>query len=460
MRDPIDDTTVEATPGPIVAADLDAPAAGAPLDLLTEPVRRGYRSLEKVLARHTVTRVLATVPKTTGFAVRTIARRTRSEPIPGLPDARLTPRLLGSVALDEAILTAAMGPGRFPRRADYERVGSELAAARELFRDRGWIDDPRSYHRPPPPVDWRAVRSSRGWAHRLGYRRISFASEFEPRPDEPGRDRWMGFEANRTAGAWVLQHDDGAARPWLVCIHGFGMGRAFMEFPAFHAAHLHHDLGVNLIGPTLPLHGHRTAGSFSGDQFLSHDLMNSVHGLAQSVWDIRRTIDWVRRQEPEPAAIGLYGVSLGGYTAALVAGIEPDLDLVIAGIPVTDFPALFEAQSPAVIRERSLQHGILGGPAEDVHRVVAPLALAPLVPRERRAIFAGLGDRLAHPRQAHNLWRHWDEPSVRWYPGNHVGFLWSPKVRAFVDETLLGADLVGPEGRPGSLVPGKTAQSG
>ncbi len=407
------------------------------------------KAIERALAQHTATRVLAAIPRTTGFALRTLLER-GDAPSNGLPATRLTPKMLGYVALDEAIITAAMRPDRFPRRVDYERVSAELVEARALYAARGWIDDPSSYHRTPPPVPWRDVRWSTGWANGLGYEAITFPSGYAPRAEEPGADRWDAFEANRTAGAWVLRHDDDRPRPWLVCLHGFGMGPAYMAFPAFHAAHLHRGLGLNLIGPTLPLHGHRRAGAFSGDNLLTYDLMNSVHGLTQAIWDIRRLISWIRELEPAPAAIGAFGVSLGGYTTALLAALEPGLDLAIAGIPVSDFPALFEAQSPAVIRARSLEHGILGGPAADVHRVVSPLAMAPLVAHDRRAIFAGMGDRLAPPTQAHALWRHWGEPRLRWYPGNHVGYVWSPKVWSFIDDVvadagfLADAELVAP----------------
>jgi len=433
--------------GSNVGERLALEASRSPLAVLVDPVVRQAHAMEKALARHTATRVLGAIPRTTGFAVNALRRR--DEPAEGLPSTRLTPRLLGYVALDEAILTAAMRPAGFPKRIDYERVGVELEQARALYAERGWIADPASYHQAPPPVAWRDVHRRAGWANGLGYDAITLPSGFEPRPEEPGAQRWNAFEANRTAGAWVLRHDDHEPRPWLVCLHGFGMGPPFMAFTAFHAAHLHRTLGLNLIGPTLPLHGHRKAGSFSGDQLLSYDLMNSVHGLTQAVWDIRRLIGWVRDQEPAPAAVGVFGVSLGGYTAALLAALEPSLDLVLAGIPVSDFPSLFEAQSPAVIRARSLEHGILGGPALDVHRVVAPLAMPSLVARDRRAIFAGMGDRLAPPQQAHNLWRHWDEPRLRWYPGNHVGYVWSSKVRAFIDEVLTDAGFTAARGGSG-----------
>ena len=92
------------------------------------------------------------------------------------------------------------------------------------------------------------------------------------------------------------------------------------------------------------------------------------------------------------------------------------------------------------MRDRAIEHGILNGSAEVVHRVVSPLVLDPVVPFERRFIFAGLGDRMAVPTQAADLWEHWGRPTISWFPGNHVGYLWSAKVAAFVDGVLVDLD--------------------
>ena len=45
-------------------------------------------------------------------------------------------------------------------------------------------------------------------------------------------DRWLAFESNRTASAWVLRHED-ERRPWVLCIHGFGTGSGFMDLFSF-----------------------------------------------------------------------------------------------------------------------------------------------------------------------------------------------------------------------------------
>ena len=66
---------------------------------------------------------------------------------------------------------------------------------------------------------------------------------------------------------------------------------------------------------------------------------------------------------------------------------------------------------------------IAGTDDEQVHaatRYPSPLNYAPLVPKDRRLIIAGLGDRLAPPEQAELLWEHWDRCAFHWFPGNHV----------------------------------------
>ena len=187
----------------------------------------------------------------------------------------------------------------------------------------------------------------------------------------------------------------------------------------------------------------------SGDELLGIDLVNTVHGLQQAAWDIRRLVGWVLATQ-DPTGIGLFGVSLGGYTVSLVAGLEDGLDAVVAGIPVVDFPALFRTQSPAHVVARSIEHEILDGPGEAVASVISPLSFPPRVAHAGRFVFAGLGDRMAHPRQAHQLWQHWEEPSVHWYPGNHVGYLLSPGVWRFVDRSLRSRGLAVAPGRASS----------
>jgi hypothetical protein len=212
-----------------------------------------------------------------------------------------------------------------------------------------------------------------------------------------------------------------------------------LDLPAFRAQRLHRELDVNLLLPVLPCHGPRKISRLGSDAMLSFDVLNSIHGIAQGVWDVRRLLGWVR-SEGAPA-VGLYGISLGAYMAALVAGLEDGLSCAIAGIPAADLPHLFFHHSPPHIRRRAEEHHLAGEQANRIHRTISPLVLRPRVQHRGRFIYAGLADRLATPGQAQRLWLHWGRPTIHWYSGNHVGFFWTRELGDFVDSALVTSGL-------------------
>jgi len=168
------------------------------------------------------------------------------------------------------------------------------------------------------------------------------------------------------------------------------------------------------------------------------DLVDSLHGIAQATWDVRRTIRWLRATRGANR-IGLMGYSLGALVAALVASLEDDLACVIAGIPVVSLPDLFHRHSRPHVARLAAAYGILGELADDVHKVVSPLAMNCKVPREHRYVFAGLGDRMSTFGQARRLWLHWHRPMLAAYPGGHVGFYWSRRVRQLVNDAVMAS---------------------
>ena len=102
------------------------------------------------------------------------------------------------------------------------------------------------------------------------------------------------------------------------------------------AQQFHRELGFNVLAPVLPLHGRRgTGGRISGIGMVSLDWVANVHAVTQAVWDVRRCLAWIR--ERGAPSIALHGISLGGYTAAMVAGLEDDLSCVIAGVRPRQF---------------------------------------------------------------------------------------------------------------------------
>lgn len=288
----------------------------------------------------------------------------------------------------------------------------------------------------PPPLTDVTVRQVKG--RRRSHERIVFDSGYKPYPGEPGRQRWLGYRANNCEYALMLRHKE--PRPWLVCVHGAEMGRATLDLTLFRARHLHEDLGLNVVLPVLPMHGPRARGLPRGAVFPGEDVIDNVHATAQAVWDVRRLLSWIRAQQPE-SPIGLNSISLGGYVTSLVASLEDGLTCAILGVPVADLIELLGRHAD-LDRHDPRRHTVTL--AEPIGRMVSPLSLNPRVPMSGRFIYAGVADRLVHPReQVARLWAHWGRPEIVWYHGGHTGFFQSQPVQRFVDDALVQSGLVG-----------------
>jgi dienelactone hydrolase len=343
--------------------------------------------------------------------------------------------LSAKVALDEVVLGLEQFSVGLPTGSDARRLVGEIMEARELFEERGYFDDPRAYHRAPPPLEQPTLRAAH--SGRIAYEHLSFESGYEPHPDEPGAQRWLSYGPTRTAHAYVLRHhaDD---RPWMICNNGYRTGIAPVDLRAFWRFYA--DLGLNVLIPVLPLHGPRRVGRISGDGFFSGEVLDSVHAEAQAMWDIRRLIGWARAEGA--TAVGTTGLSLGGYTTALLAAVEEGLACAIAGIPVADLARIFWRHGPE-LQLNYLQHVRLDQAlVTEVLRVVSPLAIEPLVPKPARMIYGGISDRLVPPDHIRDLAEHWDNPRTVWYQGAHLTFRLDPHVDQGIDLTLRDAKLI------------------
>ena len=365
------------------------------------------------------------------------------EPSPsGIPEPLLSPRMALRAAEDElSMCTIVLTTWPLAVGREASRIATELDEALTLFEERGWIEDPIRYHRNPPALDAPTAGDRRH--PESGFEHLTFESGYEPGVEEPGRDRWLSYERNRTAHAWVLRHS-GEPRPWLVCVHGIRMGSPRPDLGVFHPDYLHRELGLNLLFPVLPIHGPRKVGPVSGDRILSGDTMDSLHAASQAAWDTRRLVHWLRRQEGAPA-VGLIGHSLGGYVAALVACLEETVDCVIVGNPAVNPSRLFWRNALSLTTRSLKSAGVTEDKMGTLLRPISPLALEPLVRREHLAIFAGVADRVVPASEAESLWRRWGEPRIAWYQGTHRAFLAAAEGRRLVSTTLREAGVAGPE---------------
>lgn len=356
-----------------------------------------------------------------------------------LPTARPTLALATHALRDELVLAGLLWRRPLSDSAAYEQINSEVLEAVEFYGDRGWLDKPQDFFTAPPAPAEVAVRSftNRNRTHE----RVTFDSGYAPHPGEPGAERWMSYTANNRDYALMLRHKNdgpGEPRPWMVCVHGTEMGRAGLDLTLFRAWHLHEDFGLNVILPVLPMHGPRGRRLPKGAVFPGENVLDDVHGTAQAVWDVRRLIAWIRSEQPG-ARIGLNSISLGGYIAALVASLDEDLTCAILGVPPSNLVELLGRHSGLPKddpRWRTLEL------AKPIGRMVSPLSLEPKVPPEGRFIYAGVADRIVHPRQqVIQLWEHWGRPDIGWYHGGHTGFFQARPVQRYVDAALVQSGL-------------------
>lgn len=338
-------------------------------------------------------------------------------------------RLVAAAALDEALLTTFQTL-RSP--TDVDHFASTLTEAEELvvhLERSGAFAEPARYHtRPATPV-------FEGVARRLGHVRfqhVTFASPYSPGPGVPGAERFEQQTDNHLAHAWILGHDHPA--PWVVCVHGAGMGNPLADIFAFRAGALHRS-GFNVAIPVLPHHGPRGAGRLAV-AFPTDDPVVNFHAAAQAIADVRAMVANVGAAG-EPVV--LLGISLGAYVASAVASLEDSISGVVVGVPVVDLPALLRTHAP----QRFAQHPLferLWAVSTRLEPMTSSLEL-PTPATSVRRIWAGQADRLVRPTQVEPLIDHWQVDDVYWYGAGHMGFLGARGVRRYIARALVDAGV-------------------
>jgi dienelactone hydrolase len=335
-------------------------------------------------------------------------------------------------ALDEVALGAVIRLMlRSPDATLMDNIAEESHEAITLLDKEGFLDAPTHWHHDPvmPENINFTPASFRG----LDYQKMSFNSGYQAPIELPGFERWQGFENNRTAHGVVLRHP-GQPRPWMMCIHGGGMGDDVFNLIGMQAAKFHRDHGLNVILPVLPLHGRRRIGKMNGVGLIGGHMTNTLFGLSQTAWDLRQMLAWVREQgEPR---VGLYGISLGGYTTALLSSLESNLACAVAGIPASQLAPMILKLSEPRFSSGLAERGIGFKEIERLFTVISPLAMKPQIEIDKRYIFAGIADRMVPANHVAELWRHWDKCSIAWYQGSHVTWRWESPAQRMLDEAV------------------------
>ncbi|HEX9102612.1 MAG TPA: alpha/beta fold hydrolase, partial [Polyangia bacterium] len=225
------------------------------------------------------------------------------------------------------------------------------------------------------------------------------------------RTQYLAYEANRRACARLFRHEAGRARNTIVLIHGYRSGSFFVEERAFPVRWLY-KLGLDVVLFTLPFHALR--GNQRTPPWPSANPARSNEGFGQAIHDLRALVKHLG-----PPRLAMAGMSLGGYTTALYATVEP-LALACPMIPVASFPDLYWHHGDGrPERLRAEREGITLEMMQAAMAIHTPLLRAPKIAGERVLVVAAEGDRIAPPEHAERLATHFGGELLR-FAGGHV----------------------------------------
>lgn len=240
---------------------------------------------------------------------------------------------------------------------------------------------------------------------------LSWESGFTP-VDPEIIERYAGARENALAVARHF-HQPGP-RPAVILIHGYMAGPFAFEERVWPIARLQRA-GFDVLLFTLPFHGLRARVGYGAvPEFPGEDPRVNVEGFRQALFDLQNLVSWLLEQgHPR---VGVIGMSLGGYTAALLATAEPRLDFVVPVIPLSslgDFAREQGSLSP-LPEEAASQHSLL----ESIYRRVSPVARPALIPPERCLVVAAKADRVTPTGHARRLSVHLRAPLHSFYGGH------------------------------------------
>ncbi|MEM1349917.1 MAG: alpha/beta hydrolase family protein [Myxococcota bacterium] len=228
----------------------------------------------------------------------------------------------------------------------------------------------------------------------------SWRSRFELFHSELART--YDTRANRTARARFITRSSGASpRPVVICVHGYRGGYFAMEERVW-PVDIFLDAGFDVALFVLPHHGPRMEKGSKRPLIPSADVRLTVDAMRQAIFDLRALMQLLERRGVP--AVGVAGMSLGGYVTALSATVEPRLAFAIPTIPMASFADFGRDQDtfPGTPSQRRDLYVAL----EDMTRVVSPLARPLTLPSAHVLVVAGDVDHVTPKAHAEKLSRH------------------------------------------------------
>lgn len=217
---------------------------------------------------------------------------------------------------------------------------------------------------------------------------------------------------NRFVTARLFLHQ--SPRDAIILVHGYRAGQFAVEERVW-PIEAFYRRGLDVVLAVLPFHGVRApAGK---PRFPSSDPRFSNEGFRQAIGDLRALKRLLEARGAQ--RVGIMGMSLGGYTTALAATLDP-WAFAVPMMPVASFADIAAAGGRFVgsREEQALQHRAL----ERVHRVVSPFERPSRVAKDAALVLGFEGDAITPLAHAEKIARHLDAPLVTSFGGHILQF--------------------------------------
>lgn len=238
-----------------------------------------------------------------------------------------------------------------------------------------------------------------------------------------------GTEANRVVHGKLFRAGSSlTARPVVVLVHGWNDEVGYRLRQPQIARSLNRR-GLHCAMLELPFHMHRRPEAPPAIRdFISADLAAMIGATHQALAEHRALFGFLEKSGC--SRIGLWGYSLGGWLAGLLACHDARVDSLVIGTPMSDI----EATVGQLGFCRSVRHSLRREPVE-----LASLNLTshrPLVPLDRLLLCVGEYDQFIPAESLEALWHAWGRPERRIEPHGHMTILASNRILRETEEWL------------------------
>lgn len=234
------------------------------------------------------------------------------------------------------------------------------------------------------------------------------------------REAYARHDYSHEVVAQYWRHPDGA-RPTLIFLHGYFADSFWFNSTMF-SLRWFYKKGYDILLYTMPFHGYRSDrfDLFSGIGIVAHGLSHMNEVFLQTVYDLRIWIDYLQQQGAP--AIGVSGLSLGGYISALMASVDDRLAFAIPNAPAVMLvdTALMLQPLNWILYQQMARFNIDVSEFRHVTAVHCPLTWQPVISPGRLLVIGGAGDRFTLPQFVQKLHEHWSGSQIHWFPGNHA----------------------------------------